>query len=362
MVHDGRGTGRSADPARRTTIADVAALSGTSKGTVSFVLNNKPGVADATRRRVLSAIEELEWRPSRLARSLSNSRADAIGLVLARTAETLRADSFFAPFLAGVEQSVAQADMSVLLRFVSTEEIELEAYQSLVRGGRVDGVIVADLRPGDPRIDLLRELGAPAVSLNRPDVPSPFPAVVNDDVAGIEAAVDHLVGLGHSRIAQVSGPHRYLHTRRRRTAFSAALSGHGVRSGATVEADFTAHAAASATRRLLEVPPEVRPTAIVFDNDIMAVAGTVVAQHLGLSVPGDLSVVGFDDVELSAFVSPPLTTVRTDPFTWGLTAARQLLAVVHGVEDVQDVVLDAPELVVRGSTSAPSRQLAVTGR
>lgn len=349
-----RGTRHQGEPARRTTIADVAALSGTSKGTVSFVLNNKPGVADETRRRVLAAIDELGWQPSRLAQSLSFSRADAIGLVLARTAETLRSDSFFAPFIAGVEHSVSQADMSVLLRFVESEEAELDAYRSLVRGGRVDGVIVADLRPEDSRIAFLAELGVPAVTLNRPDVPSSFGAVVNDDAAGVAAAVEHLLGLGHRRVSQVSGPQHYLHTRRRRAAFVSALEARGLEVCSVAEADFTAQGAAEATRALLGVSAEQRPTAILFDNDTMAVAGSVVAHDLGLNVPRDLSVVGFDDAELSAYVSPSLTTVRTDPFGWGAVAARQLLAVIGGAAPGDDLALEVPSLVVRSSTAPAS--------
>ena len=355
MTGAARGPRRPDEPARRTTIADVAALSGTSKGTVSFVLNNKPGVAEETRRRVLAAIDELGWQPSRLAQSLSFSRADAIGLVLARTAETLRSDSFFAPFIAGVEHSVSQADMSVLLRFVETGEAELDAYRSLVRGGRVDGVIVADLRPDDPRIAFLAELGIPAVTLNSPDVPSTFGAVVNDDAAGVGAAVDHLLGLGHRRISQVSGPQHYLHTRRRRAAFTAALEIAGLDVCSTAEADFTAQGAASATRDLLDVPAGLRPTAILYDNDTMAVAGTVVAQHLGIDVPRDLSVVGFDDAEISAYVSPSLTTVRTDPFGWGAVAARRLLEVIRGSGATDDLALAEPSLVVRSSTAAAPR-------
>lgn len=352
MVGSARGPRPHDEPARRTTIADVAARSGTSKGTVSFVLNNKPGVAEETRRRVLAAIDELGWQPSRLAQSLSFSRADAVGLVLARTADTLRSDSFFAPFIAGVEHQVSQADMSVLLRFVETEDAELDAYRSLVRGGRVDGVIVADLRPDDRRIAVLAELGIPAVTLNRPDVPSSFAAVVNDDAAGVRAAVEHLLGLGHRRVSQVSGPLGYLHTTRRRAAFVAALGSAGLEVCSVAEADFTAEAAAEATRVLLGGPEALRPTAILYDNDTMAVAGSVVAQNLGFDVPRDLSVVGFDDAELSAYVSPALTTIRTDPFGWGAAAADQLLTIVRDSGTADDLALAEPSLVVRASTAA----------
>lgn len=337
-------------PPRRPTIADVAARSGTSKGTVSFVLNDRPGVASATRQRVLAAIEELGFRPSGVARALSGSRADAIGLVLARSPETLRSDSFFAAFLAGLEQGLSAAGSAVLLRFVADERAEEAAHRAFAERGRVDGVVLADLRATDPRIALLAELGLPAVTLNRPDVPSPFVAVRHDDAVAVHQAVAHLAALGHRRIGHVGGPRRYLHARHRREAWLAALERHGLAPGPDLEADFTARGGAEATHALLDRAPTERPTAVLYGNDTMAVAGTVVAQTRGLVLPRDLSVVGFDDAELSAHVRPALTTVRTDPYAWGAVAARTLLDVVHG-RSAGDVDLDPPRLVVRDSTA-----------
>lgn len=338
--------------ARRPTISDVAARAGTSKGTVSFVLNGRPGVAPATRERILAAIDDLGFQPSQVARSLSNSRADVIGLVLARTPQTLRSDSFFAPFIAGVEFGIADADNSVLLRFVGDDEGELAAYRRLAGAGRVDGVILADLRRSDPRLGLLQELSLPAVTLNHPDTPSPFLAVCNDDTSGIKAAAHHLVELGHRRIAHVSGPMRYLHPALRDAAWRSALAEHGLELSDSIAGDFTAEGGAQATRALLGPSRGQRPTAIVFDNDTMAVAGTVAAQAMGLEVPGDVSIVGFDDAELSAYVNPPLTTIRTDPFAWGESAARALLAVVKGEATTPAIHAGTSELVLRGSTAA----------
>ncbi len=349
------GESRRPQVSRRPTITDVAARAATSKGTVSFVLNGKAGVAPATRDRVLAAIDELGWRPSGAARSLSRSRADAVGLVLARNPETLRADSFFAPFIAGLERGLSADDNAVLLRFVADEEAELAAYRGLADAGRVDGVIVADLRCVDPRIAWLAELGLPAVTLNRPEVPSPFVAVCHDDVGAVAAVVAHLAALGHRRIGHVSGPLRYLHAVRRRDALAAALVDAGLPPGPFAEADFTAEGGAQATHRLLDRPEKDRPTALVFGNDTMAVAGMVVAQDRGLVLPRDLSVVGFDDAELSAYVQPTLTTVRTDPFAWGSLAARTLLDVVRGVAVPDEVTVGEPRLVVRSSTGPAPR-------
>jgi DNA-binding LacI/PurR family transcriptional regulator len=337
---------------RRPTISDVAARANTSKGTVSLVLNDKPGVAAATRERVLAAIDELGFRPSGAARSLSRSRADAIGLVLARHPETLRADSFFASFIGGLEQGLAGTDTAVLLRFVADEEQEAAAYRSLAEGRRVDGLVLADLRCADPRIDLVHALGMPAVTLNEPDVPSPFLAVRQDDLSAVRQAVAHLAALGHRRIGHVSGPLRYLHVVRRRDTWLDALAAHELPPGAFEESDFTAQGGAQATHALLDRPATERPTAVVYGNDTMAVAGTVAAQARGLVLPRDLSVVGFDDAELSAHVRPALTTVRTDPYAWGAAAGRVLIDLVHGRGGIE-ITMQPPRLVVRDSTAPP---------
>ena len=336
---------------RRPTISDVAALAGTSKGTVSFVLNDRPGVAAKTRERVQAAMAELGWQPSSLARSLSTSRANVIGLVLARTPETLRSDPFFAPFIAGLELGVADSDVAVLLRFVESIEAEEAVYRNLASARRVDGVVVADLRRNDSRIPLLVELGLHAVTLNEPDVPSPFISVCSDDLVGVVAGVEHLIALGHRRIAHVRGPEIYLHADRRRRSWEQALRRHGLEPSLSVSADFTAAGGAEATRTLLELPADERPTAIVYANDLMAVAGMVVAQSMGLSLPRDLSVIGFDDAELAAYMHPALTTVRTDPLAWGRLTARTLLDLVHHGRRVESASVGPAELVVRGSTT-----------
>ena len=340
----------------RPTIADVARLAGVSKGAVSFALNGRPGVSEATRERILAAANELGWVPSHQARSLSVSRAFSLGMVIARDPALLGSDPFFPTFIAGVETVLAERGQALVLQVVTQGTAEQEGYRSLAKQSRVDGVFLSDLRRHDPRIELLEELGMPAVTLNRPDVPSPFPAVSIDDRPGITAAVDHLVQLGHTQIAHVAGPGEFVHGYGRRQAFLDALQTHRLQPGRVEVSDFTASGGTATTRKLLTDKKEQRPTAIVYANDMMAMAGIGVAHSLGMSVPDGLSVTGFDDTELSAHTHPPLTTVRTDVFGWGQVAARTLLALIDG-EPTDDVELEPARLVVREST-APPRQLS----
>ncbi len=312
--------------APRLTIADVARTAGVSASAVSFAFNGRAGVSEATRERILRTADQLGWAPSSGARALARDQADAVGLVITRTPLLLSADPFFPAFTSGVESELEHRGYALLLQVVSDPAAEAERYRQLARRGRVDGVFLTDLRITDDRIPLLVELGLPAVTLGRPAQPSPFPAVVLDDRAGIAAAVDHLIDLGHSRIALVNGPRDYLHVRHRRDAWAQALAERGVARGPTVTADFTAAGGADATRRLLARP--TRPTAIVYTNDVMAIAGIGAAAENGLRVPEDLSVTGYDDIELAAAIRPPLTTVRGDPVAWGRRATLALLDLI----------------------------------
>jgi DNA-binding LacI/PurR family transcriptional regulator len=220
-----------------------------------------------------------------------------------------------------------------------------------VSDGRVDGVFLSDLRHDDARIQCLADLGLPAVTLGRPDRPSPFPAVSIDDTDGIAESVRHLAELGHRRIAHVAGSLAMLHGRRRRDAFVLAMHAAGLGEGQIVDTDFSIAAGADATRRLLSQPEP--PTAIVFANDPMAIAGIGVAQELGVRVPGDLSVTGFDDIEFARHVYPALTTVGATPMVWGRAAATTLLDLIR-TGKADDVELPAARLIIRGSAATPA--------
>lgn len=334
----------------RVTITDVARHAGVSKTLVSFALNDRPGVGAEARGRILAAAAELGWRPSQRARGLSVSRAFALGFVVARPPRMLGADPFFPSFIAGVETVLSETDQALVLLVVRDAAAEAAGYERLARDGRVDGVFVSDLRHGDDRIERLQRLGLPAVTLNRPSGPSPFPAVCLDDRAGVREAVAHLVGLGHRRIGHVSGGQDFLHSSSRREAWLAAVAEHGLPPGPEAVGDLTPAGGAAATRALLGSARP--PTAVVYANDLMAIAGLTVAHQLGVPVPGRLSVTGFDDSAPATHTLPPLTTVGADTVAWGEECARVLLRLVEGGTPA-DVDLPPARLVVRDTTGPP---------
>ena len=333
---------------KRPTIHDIARRVGVAKSTVSFALNGLPGVSEATRRRILAVAGELGWQPSRAARALSAAQAEAVGLVLARKAGLLAAEPYFMRLIAGVETALGAGDIGLLLQVVGEDpDHELEVYRRWWGQRRVDGVLLVDIRVDDPRIALLEELGMPAVLLaNRPPGCS-LTSVGVDARTSVRTAVGHLKALGHKRIARVTGVSEFAQTVARTEAFLAAAGPDAV----CVAADYSGEQGAAATRRLLT--SDRPPTAIVYDNDVMAVSAMGVAAELGVRVPAQLSIVAWDDSPLCRLPHPALTSMRLDISAYGSAAAGALLRVIAG-ETVPDVDFGPLELVPRGSTGPVS--------
>src|SRR4051812_18632188 len=210
----------------RPTIDDVAARAGVSAAAVSFAMNGRPGVAEATRLRILAAAEELSWRPSALARALTEARARAVGLLLARSVDQLELDPFFVRFLAGVERALAPSDHDLVLRVSDT--VDPAAYRQLAGSGRVDGFLLCDVEVDDPRFGVIAEAGIPAVVAGRPVSPCPFPALETEHAHGMHMATEHLLALGHRSIAFVGGAAHMEHVQARLATWKAALGAAGV--------------------------------------------------------------------------------------------------------------------------------------
>jgi DNA-binding LacI/PurR family transcriptional regulator len=332
------------------TINDVARAAGVSKSLVSLTLNSRPGVKSETRERILQTARELGWTPNPGARGLSTRRAYALGLVVRREPRTIEVDPFFAAFIAGVETVLSERGNVLVLTVVPDRAAEERAYERLAADKRVDGFLLTDLLAEDERIPLIQRLGSFAVSLGAPPGGSPFPVITRDYDAGIDELVAHLVGLGHRRIAHVSGDERMLHGLRRRERFESAVRRAGL-TPLVVPTDFSPEQGAAATAALLD--GEDRPTAIVFGNDPMAIAGMGVAHERGLDLPGELSITGLDGSQIGSFVYPSLTTLDNDPGGWGIAAATALLRLVEDGEP-GDVALPPARLVVRASTAPPA--------
>ena len=334
---------------KRATIADVARRAGVTKAAVSFALNGQPGVSAATRQRILAIAQEVGFQPSSAARALSDGRAGAFGFVLDRPARLLGVEPYFMQLISGIQAELSQNHVTLLFTVAEDQDAEIAMYRAWWAQRQVDGVFLVDLRVDDHRVAVLEELGMPAVVIGTPRGSGSLPAVWQDDRAGTDAVIGYLAGLGHRKIARITGIAGYWHTQARTGAFYEVARVAGLEA-VSVEGDYTGEYGAMATRALLE--DGAPPTAILYDNDVMAVAGLGEAQRMGVDVPGDLSIVAWDDSVLCELVHPALTALRRDIAAVGAEAARRLRKAATGVP-VGDFLEAVPVLTVRDSTGKP---------
>ncbi|MFD9412790.1 LacI family DNA-binding transcriptional regulator [Streptomyces sp. NPDC059989] len=339
--------------ARRPTIKDIARQAGVSESAVSFALNDRPGVSQDTRARIRRVAEELGWQPNSAARALSGERSGAVGLVLARPAHTLGVESFFLQLVSGIQEVLSAARTALLFQVVEDIDAECAVYRRWWAERRVDGVIVVDPRTQDPRPALLGQLALPAVTVGEAASSATLSSVGADDAGAMAQVLDHLHGLGHRRIVHIAGLPGLAHTARRMESLrtEAARRGLGPEQVRSVVTDYSDAEGAAATRRVLAEP--VPPTALVYDNDVMAVAGSAVAAELGIPVPGRLSIVAWDDSALCRVTHPRLTALVRDTAGFGRLAAEELLAVLAGSPTgVRES--ERPRLEPRESTAPPA--------
>jgi DNA-binding LacI/PurR family transcriptional regulator len=335
---------------KRPTIADIARRAGVSKVAVSYALNDRPGVSPAKRAMIKAIAEEIGWRPNSAARALNGARAHSVGLAVCRPARVLGMEPFFMELISGIESVLSAQSYALMLQVVTDHDQEIEIYRRWYGEGRVDGAIMVDLHFSDPRVAALRDLRLPAVVVGHPSEAGPLVPVWSDEASAVRETVEYLAALGHRRVARVAGLPDLVHTVLRDNEFTAVCDELGLTGHAIIHTDYTGDAGARATRRLIASPG--RPTAIVYDNDIMAVAGLSVAQEMRLDVPTDLSIVAWDDSPLSQVVRPSLTALTRDIPAYGANAARTLLSLIAGdpVTGFEDA---AARLVPRGSTAPP---------
>ena len=277
---------------------------------------------------------------------MSAEPTGAVGLVLARPARLLGVEPFFMEFIAGIEERLAERDLSVLLHVVADHEAEIAAYRRWAGRGLVDAIVVVNPVVDDPRPAVLSGLGLPAVVVG--DDPL-LPAVRTDHAGPMAEALGHLLDLGHRRIARVTGPAALQHTQARTAALVAGCAAAGVEP-VIVEGDYSEEAGAKLTTALLN--RQEPPTAILYDNDVMAVAGLAAAAELGVAVPSQLSLVAWDDSTLCRLASPALTTMSVDVHQFGVSVAESVLERIDGVPVVPRWSPTA-RYIARGTT-APS--------
>jgi DNA-binding LacI/PurR family transcriptional regulator len=341
---------KGANGVKRPTIADVARRAGVTKAAVSFALNNQPGVSAATRERILTIAAEVGFQPSSAARALSGGRAQALGLVIDRPARLLGIEPYFMQLISGIQTELSAQYLTLLFTLAEDHDAEITLHRGWWAQRRVDGVFLVDLRVEDPRVPALEGLGMPAFAIGAPQAAGTLPAVSLNVQAAAATAVGHLAGLGHRRIGRVAGLSHYWHTGHRADTLAEVCAQAGIEV-VTIDSDYSGESGARATRQLLHHPEP--PTAILYDNDVMAVGGLGEAQRLGVQVPADLSILAWGDSLLCELVHPALTALRHDVAGVGAAAARCLIQFAAG-GPAEGFTEPPPTLVTRSST-APVR-------
>jgi DNA-binding LacI/PurR family transcriptional regulator len=328
-------------PAR---IADVAARAGVGVATVSRVLNGRVGVRPATRERVAEAIEALNYRPSSLARSLSLQRTMVVAALLPWFTNPSAVQR-----VRGIVEGLSGSEYDLMVFDIESEDRQRRAFELFDRGERADGLLVVSTLPPEAEVERLRAGEIPCVLIDA--VHPSFPSIAVDDVAGGEIATRHLVELGQRRVALIGDPppeFRFDWSRDRTRGYERALAAAGIetRDDYVREGTRLPHVARAIAAELLSLPE--RPTAVFAASDTQAIGVLEAARALGIDVPEQLSVVGFDDIEVAAYVG--LTTVR-QPLVESGRRGAQLLLDMLGRGPVKPLRELLPlELVVRGTT------------
>jgi LacI family transcriptional regulator len=331
----------------RVTIRDVAEQAGVSVATVSKVINQRYGVAADTMARVQAVISELGYEASLVAQSLRNHRTNVIGILVADL------EPFSTELLKGAADAIRGSGFELVVYSAGGRTGDMvgweRRYLSRLSGTLVDGAVLVTPTVVDV------QYGAPVVAVDPHTGSSGFPTVDADSLRGGRLATEHLLGLGHRRIALLAGRADLQSAKLREHGYREALAAAGVPFDDSLVCDggYDAEVSKLAARELLTGPR--RPSAVFAANDVTAIATIEVALALGLRVPEDLSVVGFDNIPESALCTPPLTTVNQPIRTMGEHAVEMLIRLIREQPVERTHLTLATELVVRGSTARPRR-------
>ena len=344
---------RSSPETRPVTRRDIAARVGISVAAVSRALNGHPDVSEATRRRVLEAARQLNYRPNAAAKTLVTQRSRLIGVYFLGQERARFSHPFASEVVDGILEGLATAGYDLLV-FGDGLYDGAPSFLHLAAHRQIDGAVFLGLRTDDPRWDELARLPFPFVTVDVPVEAARAVCVGCDHIEGARLVARHLASLGHRRIAMING-HRWAPVSwERLSGFTAGLrqAGLDLDGSLVLEGDFTEASGYRCALELLQRRP--RPTAIFAASDLMALGVLRAARELGIAVPDELSVAGYDDIADAARSMPPLTTVHQPRRQVGVTAAQAVVGLIERSDDhTPSRVLLRPELVVRASTGPP---------
>ncbi len=329
------------------TLEDIAKICGVSRSTVSRVINHDRRVSPETREHVLKVIGEFNYFPNLAARGLASGHTNVLGVIIPAGVPSLFSDPYFPILLQGVSNTCQKQDYSVMLS-LSDANTEKSLVKRVIQNRLVDGVIVASTLLNDPIQTTLTKSDFPFVMVGRqPNLNANLIDV--DNRTGVLNAVEYLISQGYTRIATITGPLNQMAGLDRLEGYKEALLGAGMQvdPNLIVEGNFTESGGYSGMKALLPLKPD----AVFAASDVTAIGAMRYLSEVGLHVPGDIGMIGFDDIPSSATTVPPLTTIRQPILAMGEAAAKLLIETIeNNSKDFRSITL-ATELVIRNSTA-----------
>jgi LacI family transcriptional regulator len=326
------------------TIDDIAKLAGVSKATVSYVINDKPGVSQELRCKIKKIIEDCNYVPNSAARGLAGEKTHFIGLVIPDVS-----DMFYANIIRGVEKTSNKYNYLLNLYTTHGEEEKEQRVIKLINSSMVDGLIIMAYYIKDNFIDFLKNEGIPFVFIDYPTKDEEIYSVVVDNEAGAFEAAEYLISLGHQKIAFLEGHEAAWDSRARFIGFLKALTVNSIEFNPLLveKGDFTREGGYKATKKLLEKGEEF--TAIFASNDQMAIGAVRAIKEQGLKIPDNISIIGFDNIEASSIIDPPLTTVMQPIYEMGKKATEILIRLINEEKIEQKKFMLKTKLIKRNS-------------
>ncbi len=331
-----------------TTIKDIAKVAGVSVTTVSRALNGYSDVNEKTRRKISEIAKELNYSPNTLARGLVMKKTKTIGMLVSGMNRANSKDNFTFEVLSGVNECISERDYDLVLFSTTTTKQREKTYSQLCRERRVDGVILQGMKIDDPYLKEVVESDIPCMLIDIPISSESVGYVTTDSVLGAKRAVDYLIQSGHKKIAFMNGHDQAYVSQQRLKGYRDALREAGIdfREEYVRNGDFLEDKAEEEAAKLLDEHPDI--TAIFCASDLMALGVMKSARSSGRAVPEQLSIIGYDNILLAGYASPPLTTIAQDKFDLGYKAANALIDMLEEEGPAKIITLET-ELIVRES-------------
>ncbi|TDL78814.1 LacI family DNA-binding transcriptional regulator [Peribacillus frigoritolerans] len=337
-----------------TTIKDIAKAAGVSVTTVSRALNGYSDVNEKTRQKISRIAKELNYSPNTLARGLVMNKSKTIGMLVSGMDRVSSKDNFTFEVLSGVNECISERDYDLVLFSTTTTKQREKTYSQLCRERRVDGAILQGMKIDDPYLKEVVESDIPCMLIDIPIASNSVGYVTTDNVLGAKRAVEHLISLGHTKIALINGHDQAYVSKQRLKGYLDALmeARLEVNEDWIVSGDFSEEKAELVTETLLKEHPEI--TAVFCASDLMALGAMKSAKASGIHVPEGLSVIGYDNILLAAYSNPALTTIAQNKFELGYQAANSLIDMLEG-KSGSNVITLKTDLIIRESTNENHR-------